>query len=180
MDGNLTPHDVDTLLRELARRLQQSEATAGIRIVGGAALALMNDQRRTTRDIDAALHPADVIKAVAADIAQAHGLPPNWLNDAALAYIPPVGPEDWIDVVREGSVTIAIGSPQMLLAMKLYANRGRRDADDIDYLLGVCGVTTVQEAQEIYERYHAQDVLTDQAVARIEHWLGSGSGRPGT
>jgi hypothetical protein len=25
----------------------------------------MNDQRRTTRDIDAALHPADVIKAVA-------------------------------------------------------------------------------------------------------------------
>lgn len=56
----------------------------------------------------------------------------------------------------------------------------RRDADDIDYLLGVCGVTTVQDAQEIYERYHAQDVLTDQAVARIEHWLGSGSGRPGT
>jgi hypothetical protein len=29
MDGNLTPHDVDTLLRELARRLQQSDATAG-------------------------------------------------------------------------------------------------------------------------------------------------------
>jgi len=138
MDGNLTPHDVDDLLREPARRLQQ----------------------------------ADVVKAAAADVALAHGLPVDWLNDAALAYIPPVGADDWIEVVREGSVTISIGSPQMLLAMKLYANRGRRDADDIDYLLGVCGVTTVQDAQEIYERYHAQDVLTDAAVARIEHWLG--------
>jgi hypothetical protein len=57
MDGNLTPHDVDTLLRELARRLHESDTTAGIRIVGGAAIALMNDQRRTTRDIDAALYP---------------------------------------------------------------------------------------------------------------------------
>jgi hypothetical protein len=171
MDGNLTPHDVDTLLRELARRLHESDTTAGIRIVGGAAIALMNGQRGTTRDIDAALHPADVVKAAAADVAQAHGLPLDWLNDAALAYIPPVGAEDWIDVVREGSVTISIGSPQMLLAMKLYANRGRRDADDIDYLLGVCGVTTVQDAQEIYERYHSQDVLTDAAVTRIEHWL---------
>ena len=115
MDGNLTPHDVDDLLREPARRLQQ----------------------------------ADVVKAAAADVALAHGLPVDWLNDAALAYIPPVGADDWIEVVREGSVTISIGSPQMLLAMKLYANRGRRDADDIDYLLGVCGVTTVQDAQEI-------------------------------
>jgi len=171
MDGNLTSHDVDTLLRELARRLREADAPVGIRIVGGAAIALMNDQRRATRDIDAALHPADVVKAAAAAIAQAHGLPLDWLNDAALAYIPLVGAEDWIEVVREGSVTVSIGSPQMLLAMKLYANRGRRDADDIDYLLGVCGVTTVQDAQEIYERYHAQDVLTDAAVTRIEHWL---------
>jgi len=29
----------------------------------------------------------------------------------------------------------------------------------------------VQEAQGIYERYHAQDVLMDAAVTRIEHWL---------
>ncbi len=71
MDGNLTPHDVDDLLRELVRRLQQSDLAAGIRVVGGAAIALMNDQRRTTRDIDAALHPADVVKAAAADVALA-------------------------------------------------------------------------------------------------------------
>ena len=36
MDGNLTPHAVDTLLRELARRLHGSGTTAGNRIVGSA------------------------------------------------------------------------------------------------------------------------------------------------
>lgn len=48
---------------------------------------------------------------------------------------------------------------------------GRRDVDDIDYLLGVCGETTVPDAREVYDRYHEQDVITDAAVARIEHWL---------
>ncbi len=55
--------------------------------------------------------------------------------------------------------------------MKLRANRGRRDTDDIDYLLGRCVVNSVLDAQEIYERYHAQDVLTDSAVARVQTWL---------
>jgi hypothetical protein len=59
----------------------------------------------------------------------------------------------------------------MLLAMKLRANRGRRDTDDIEYLLGRCAVNSVQDAQEIYERYHAQDVLTDSAVTRVQTWL---------
>jgi len=68
-------------------------------------------------------------------------------------------------------VSISIGSPQMMLAMKLFSNRGIRDSDDIEYLLSTCGVTSVQDAQEIYERYHAQDVLDDSAVARVEHWL---------
>ena len=52
--------------------------------------------------------------------------------------------------------------------MKLRANRGRRDTDDIEYLLGRCDVNSVRDAQEIYERYHAHDVLTDSAVARVQ------------
>jgi len=57
----------------------------------------------------------------------------------------------------------------MLLAMKLRANRGRRDTDDIEYLLARCEVISVQDAQDIYD--HAQDVLTDSAVARVRTWL---------
>jgi hypothetical protein len=55
--------------------------------------------------------------------------------------------------------------------MKLAANRGRRDSSDIEFLLARCGVRSVQDAQDIYESYHAQDVLTPAAEARIRHWL---------
>lgn len=88
-----------------------------------------------------------------------------------LAYIPPVGSEDWIEIYRCGQVVVSIGSTPMLLAMKLLANRGIRDSDDIEFLLSACEITSVQDAQDIYERYHAQEMLSDSAIARIEHWL---------
>jgi hypothetical protein len=74
-------------------------------------------------------------------------------------------------VFREGDVAIYIGSIEMLLAMKLLANRGRRDTSDIEFLLGRCQVTSLEQAQEIYERYHAQDVIAGAAAARIANWL---------
>ncbi len=77
----LDKDDVELLLRELAGRLHADGVTAGIRVVGGAAIALMNADRRSTADIEK--------------------------------------------------------------------------------LLDRCDVTSVQDAQEIHERYHAQDVLTD-------------------
>ena len=169
----LDPLTISELLHELAARLAASGATAGVRIVGGAAIALMNPLRDTTTDIDAALVPPGPIVAVVSEMAVERGLPADWLNAAALGFIPPVGLEDWRDVIRLGTVTIQIASPELLLAMKLFANRGTRDAADIDFLLGYCGVTSVEQAQEIYERYHAQDVLTDSAAARVQHWLDS-------
>ncbi len=97
--------------------------------------------------------------------------PSNWLDDAALAYIPPVGSDDWVEVFRRGNVAVFIGSVQMLLAMKLLANRGVRDSNDIGFLLEACGVGSLADAQEIYGSYHAQDVLSATAAARVLDWL---------
>jgi hypothetical protein len=55
--------------------------------------------------------------------------------------------------------------------MKLLANRGRRDSTDIEFLLEECGVTSLEQAQVIFERYHAQDVISDAANERIGNWL---------
>jgi hypothetical protein len=52
--------------------------------------------------------------------------------------------------------------------MKLKANRGRRDAEDVARLLAVCKVTTVEQAQQIYESYQPQEVLPGEVTARIE------------
>lgn len=73
--------------------------------------------------------------------------------------------------MSQGRVTVSIGSVRMLLAMKLRANRGIRDSDDISFLLEACGIESIDDAQEIYERYHAQDVLTNSARERVQYWL---------
>lgn len=55
--------------------------------------------------------------------------------------------------------------------MKLRASRGVRDTDDIEFLLELCGVTSLHHAQQIYERYQTQDVISDSAALRIKRWL---------
>ncbi len=171
MPQTMSSDRVRSLLEELAQRLNHSGVSAGVRVVGGAALAVLDVDRRATSDVDAVIVPAGVAVDVIATMAIDHDLPDKWLNDAALAYIPLVGSEDWIEIYRCGDVTVSIGSTPMLLAMKLFANRGIRDSDDIEFLLSACDIACVQDAQEIYERYHSQDVLSGSAVARIEHWL---------
>lgn len=174
MPATMTPQQVRELLEELALHLDNAGIAAGIRVVGGAALSLLDRDRRSTADVDAVIVPAGAAAEIVSTLAREHGLPDDWLNDAALAYIPPVGPEDWTEVIRHGQVSVSIGSVQMLLAMKLLSNRGVRDSDDIAFLLGACQVTSLEDAQEIFEAYHAQDVLSASATARVQHWLATG------
>lgn len=167
----LTPAVIRELLQELASRAQEAGIAARVLVVGGAAVSFHDPHRRLTADIDAFILPDKALDDIADAMARAHDLPPDWINAGALAFLPPVGLEDWHAVIKQGPVTISIASPQLLLAMKLYANRGTRDSADIEVLLDLCDVNSVEQAQEIYERYHAQEVLTPSAEARVRAWL---------
>ena len=171
MPSGLTPDDVDELLHELARRLSDRGTAATIRVVGGAALAVRNYRTTTTFDVDAVFDPKEQVLAVAAELAGERNLPPDWLNSDAGAYIPFVGPQAWVQLFRDGDVRVYTASAKLLLGMKLKANRGRRDADDIKTLLAVCRVRTVEQAQRIYEHYHPQEVLSPAVTARIQTYL---------
>jgi hypothetical protein len=163
--------DIESLLRELAQRLNDAGLSVGIRIVGGAAIALMNSDRRATQDIDALLLPAEAVQAAAAEMAIEHDLRGDWINDAAKAFVPFVGLDEWREIYREGGVVVSVGSVEMLLAMKLRANRGRRDTDDIEFLLEQCAVTSLEQAEAIYGRYRAQELLSQSACLRVTSWL---------
>jgi len=68
-------------LVSLGERLASQGVLADLYLVGGAAMALAYDDRRSTRDIDAVFVPKMVVYEAAAQVAEEHGLPQGWLND---------------------------------------------------------------------------------------------------
>jgi hypothetical protein len=82
--------------------------------------------------------------AAAKKVARARGYPADWLNDAAKIFLPVDGDPDFRPVIRVGTVEIAVAPPDLLLAMTLGAARGRRDLDDIEDLLDVCDLETLE------------------------------------
>ena len=164
--------DLDELVDLLVEKLVERGGPVEVRIVGGAAIVLAHnpEDRGLTSDIDALeATNADLVKDVVREIADERGLPADWLNFKAQMFAPdPTYPEPRWDVVRErDAVRVTVANPQMLLAMKLRAGRGRRDIADIDLLLDVCEVNTVAGATEIFEHYYQRDVLNERVVAHL-------------
>lgn len=116
--------DIRDLLVELSRRLHARGAGADIYLVGGAAIAIEFDSRRSTTDIDAVYHPEQTVQDVATDMAQHMGLDPRWLNNAARAYIPDGQDTEAAEVAIADNLVLRVASPRFLLAMKLAAGTG--------------------------------------------------------
>jgi hypothetical protein len=54
-----------------------------------------------------------------------------------------------------------------MLAMKLRANRPGRDDTDIAKLMAICGISSVAEAEDLYESYYSAEMMPDRAVAMV-------------
>ncbi len=103
------------------------------------------------------------------------GFPDDWLNDNASMFIPDNVSGDlsgWDRLLTVGGVTIVVAPPEVLLAMKLLAGRGRRDIPDLPPLVAACGVTTVREVEGIFDRYYPHDDMKPSA----RRWLTEFSG----
>lgn len=118
LDGEQIRQLFDELSEELARR----GARAEIFLVGGAAMALAYDARRSTRDIDAVFQPKDEVYAAAAAVAMRHDLPDDWLNDGVEGFLPGDDPQAR-QVYESDALRVDVASPRYLLAMKLLASR---------------------------------------------------------
>jgi Nucleotidyltransferase of unknown function (DUF6036) len=120
-------------------------------VVGGAAIALAYDARRSTRDIDAVFEPKAAIYAAAAEVSQELGLPPGWLNDAVKGFL--VGADPCAAPVLDvpGLRCLAASVP-MLLAMKVLAHRVGEDEADVRLLAGELGLTSAPEVLEVAEQ----------------------------
>ncbi|WP_218619608.1 hypothetical protein [Nocardiopsis flavescens] len=73
------------------------------------------------------------------------------MNDAVKGFLPG-NDHDAQRFFESPALRVDVASPQYLLAMKLLAARVETDADDIRFLYGKCGFTTVSEGLELLQR----------------------------
>jgi Nucleotidyltransferase of unknown function (DUF6036) len=125
---------IEDAFRRLGDRLARRGVVADVYIFGGAAMALVYDARRATRDIDAVFKPHGVVVEEARAVADELGLPHWWLNEQASAFIAPGGDAAASRVFDHPGLRVSAASPEHLLAMKVMAGR-RRDAGDIRVLV---------------------------------------------
>lgn len=156
-------------LRDLVAELRDAGEVAGIRLVGGAALALRYFDRGTTQDLDV-LHVRpgsdDAVAAAAERVALKHGWDAKWLNFEVTKAdaVPTLGRVvEWETIYDEDGIVIQVASKQGMLAMKLRANRPGRDTRDIRLLLALCQVHTLEDAEKLYEEFYPGDVLVPRA-----------------
>ena len=155
--------ELDRLIHLFAAKINGAGISGTISLVGGAALSMsyLHDRRATT-DIDALLPSDKRIAVIIAEIAAEENLAENWINDAAMAYVPFETQQQWIDLYRVGGVLVRIASAELLLAMKLRADRGFRDRADIEGLIKICGIKRIDEIEGLYGRFHHQEVIREE------------------
>lgn len=172
MKTHLTPEDINKLLILLVSRLDKYGYQGEIHILGGAAMNLAYlEDRRSTADIDAVFSEREFVLDIANQIAHDEDLEPGWFNDAVRVFIPEDVEGLWRELYSFGSVKVKIANPEFLLALKLSADRGLRDRTDIQALLPICGVTSVEQASEILKKYLRHHVLQDKTIAALMEML---------
>lgn len=162
--------DIVEALRELVMELQESKTQVKIRIVGGAALALLYFTRPATTDIDSLEFRTGDIEAVIAAISKVgerRNLPPNWLNTevSRIDAFPTVGKEvEWETIFSEDGIEISVASAEALLAMKLKANRPARDTEDIRKLMKQIEISNLSQVEDLFSEYYPGEILSERAL----------------
>lgn len=142
---------IRALLREVGMELSKRKQSATIYVVGGAAMALLFDARRLTRDVDAAFKQGrESLEPVVAMVADRHGLPHDWLNSRAAAFVSSEPDVDASELTFPG-LRVLLASPEHLIAMKLRALRPQ-DAVDLDTLFRDQRIEAPEQAAAICER----------------------------
>lgn len=149
---------VTELLDALDRRLKRRGVAASVFVVGGAAVAATGvREEHLTEDVDA-ISRDRVVQEEAIAMAKERGIPENWLNPNATAWMPPL-PAGVLDHLDAPGLRVTYADGPFLFATKLIAQRAK-DADDVVALserLGM-GAATADELEAHMRRYY-----TDQA-----------------
>jgi predicted nucleotidyltransferase len=161
---------IERAFRRLGERLARRGLAADVYVIGGAALAMAYDARRATRDIDAVFEPHGAVIEEAWAVADELALPRWWLNDRASVYVARGGDQRAPQVFEHAGLRVSAASPEHLLAMKVLAAR-RRDVEDIRFLVGRLGLTTVEQVLTVCAEVFPEEPVPTRARLVLEDAL---------
>lgn len=143
--------EILTALTALAAELNRRGVSAEMYVVGGAAIALAFDERRSTRDVDAVFEPKSRVYEAAAIVGEERGLPAGWLNDAVKGFL--AGPDPAAAPVLDlPGLRCMVASPEILVALKVLAHRVGEDEDDLRLLAAELGLSQAGQVLALAER----------------------------
>lgn len=164
----LTADQIRALLIELGHRLEERGISARLFLVGGAAMALAFNTRRSTRDLDGVFEPKAEVYAEAAAMAEEYGLTPGWLNDGVKGLLPDKIAAEVGSHFNSPGISVGVASAEYLFAMKSVAAREEADAEDLRLLAAHLGLTDAEEALDLVERYFSPNRLHPNSQLFVE------------
>lgn len=160
-------------LTTLGADLARSGITADLYLVGGAAIALAYDERRSTRDIDAVFVPKGEVYRAAVRVGAELGLPEGWLNDAVKGFL--LGSDPFVTQIFEvPGLRCEVASVEMVLVMKCLAHRIGEDDDDVRFLTARIGFDSARQVLDLISRVAPERLLTPQVQFFVEAVLDPG------
>lgn len=159
----LTKQEISQYLSEMNDALAERGAMGEIVLCGGAVMTLVYDARPSTKDIDALFAPTAVLRSVAKEIAEAHGLEEDWFNDAAKGFID-TSRMNFEDVIVLSNLRVRRPGDEEMLALKLASAReDSKDAADALFLMQLVKPQTLEQVYGIIEKHIPSPRLTPLA-----------------
>jgi hypothetical protein len=169
--GGLDREQILRLLDDLSSRAKQRGVRVEMFLVGGAAMVLVYNTARTTKDVEGIFEPEMVAYEIAAEIAKDSdlGLAPDWLNDAVKAFpFPGDRVDDAAKVIYENDgLDIRVASPRYLFAMKAWSGR-ESDEEDLRVLWPLCQFVDAAEGLDYIEAAYPSATLKSRTQYVVE------------
>ncbi|MDR1818056.1 MAG: hypothetical protein LBR07_07825 [Puniceicoccales bacterium] len=164
-------------LRRLGELALAEGTQLEIALYGGAVFTLVYESRATTKDVDAIARPSDLAKRLVAQVASEQKLVDEWLNDDVKMFLAGVGALRPLDTLALGEgIRISVPTAAYLLALKLRSCRRplagvAGDYEDIRFLLKKMNITSVAEAEAVFERFFPEDAMLTTTAETVRNLL---------